>query len=227
MTSLSPHRGGVRVARSSCAVGGVLEVPARRRRSLVGSLPCRTRPAARPGRVGHHAHRHSPARVTAAASFHRTSARWSPWCICANTTPSRRSPPASASRWAPPTPTPAPWPTCSPRGHPPAQSPARSRPGLRPARRHPRRMRPPGRWPERLLHQAPTPRGERPGRDRPSRPGSVVFTRPAGTEPRLDRGPHPPDHPDLRTAGRPVPRRPRLPWSRPPGDDTGQTPTRS
>lgn len=42
--------------------------------------------------------------------------------------------------------------------------------------------------------------------------------------PRPDRGPHPQDHPDLRTARRPRPRRPRLHGSRPVGDDALQTP---
>ncbi|MGC0400536.1 hypothetical protein RKD27_003180 [Streptomyces sp. SAI-126] len=36
----------------------VFDVSTHRRRSLVGSLSCRTRPATCPGRVGHHAHRH-------------------------------------------------------------------------------------------------------------------------------------------------------------------------
>ncbi|EFL29566.1 transposase [Streptomyces viridochromogenes DSM 40736] len=36
----------------------VFDVSTHQRRSLVGSLYCRTRPASRPRRVGNHAHRH-------------------------------------------------------------------------------------------------------------------------------------------------------------------------
>ncbi|WP_229866323.1 IS110 family transposase [Streptomyces spinoverrucosus] len=39
-------------------LGEVFEVSTHGHRSRVGSVFCRTRPASRPGRVGHHAHRH-------------------------------------------------------------------------------------------------------------------------------------------------------------------------
>lgn len=65
VTSSVPLNTGIRVALAVCAtheapvpVGEVFEVSTRSNRSRVGSLWCRTRPARRPGRVGHHAHRH-------------------------------------------------------------------------------------------------------------------------------------------------------------------------
>lgn len=53
---------------------------------------------------------------------------------------------------------------------------------------------------------------------------AVDLARIARPRARPDRGPHPPDHPDLRTPGRPGPRRPRLHGSWPVGDNAPQTP---
>lgn len=57
--------------------------------------------------------------------------------------------------------------------------------------------------------------------------GRLLWISPRTARPRARPhcGPHPPDHPDLRTPGRPHPRRPRLHGSRPVGDNTAQTPT--
>ncbi len=115
--------------------------------------------------------------------------------------------------------------TCSPNGHRPAEDAARARTRVRPARRHPRRVRPGRRRPGRPLPQTPAPRRERAGRHRPRRPVAVALARSAGPHPRPDRGPHPPDHPDLRTPRRSHPGRPRLPGRRPMADHRHQTQT--
>lgn len=74
--------------------------------------------------------------------------------------------------------------------------------------------------------KTPTPRRERAGGDRPSRTTAVDLTRTARPRTRPDRGPHPPDHRDLRTPEHPDPRRPGLRGRRPMGDDSPQTPAR-
>ncbi len=74
--------------------------------------------------------------------------------------------------------------------------------------------------------QTPSPRRERAGRDRPGRAGAVNLAGLARPVPRPDRGPHPPDHPDLRTPGRARPGRPRLPGRRPLGHHRAQTAAR-
>lgn len=79
----------------------------------------------------------------------------------------------------------------------------RARAGVRPALRDARRMRPRGRRPGRLLAQASPPRRKSAGRDRPDWARAVDLAGLAGPVPRPDRGPYPPDHPDLRTPGHP------------------------
>lgn len=75
----------------------------------------------------------------------------------------------------------------------------------------------------RLLGQAPSARGECAGGHRSSGRGAVALAGRARALSRPDRGPHPPDHPDLRAAGGAHPGRPRLHRWRPVGDHTGQT----
>jgi hypothetical protein len=73
-------------------------------------------------------------------------------------------------------------------------------------------------------HKTPPSRRERAGRDRSRGQAAVDLTCAARPHPRPHRGPRPQDHPDLRTSGRPRPRRPRLHRSRPLDDHTNPTP---
>jgi hypothetical protein len=68
---------------------------------------------------------------------------------------------------------------------------------------------------------------QRKGGDRSGRATSVDLVRTARPCPRLDRGSHASDHPDLRTSGHPGARRTRLPGRRAMGDNACQTPTRA
>ncbi len=88
-----------------------------------------------------------------------------------------------------------------------------------------RGCRPGRRQPGRLLPQAPPARGERTGGDRPGWAAAVDLACTARPHARPDRGPHSPDHPDLRASGRSSPGRPRLHGSRTVGDEAPQTPT--
>jgi hypothetical protein len=164
----------------------------------------------------------SLARVTAAASSRRTSVPWSAWCTCADTTPSRSWRLASVSPSALPTPTRQPSSTCSPHVRP-ACCVRCAKPTLT------------------MLLDGTLAECDRVGDGRADyshkhrRHGVNVqvvtdsagqCARTARPCPRPGRGPHPPDHPDLRTPGHPGARRPRLPGRRSVGDHTGQTPTR-